>query len=72
MRFLPLFTHGSLCPRCQQRTLRIRIPILLRPVRWVARDVQRRVCTGPRCGWHGFAMPEPAQRPVDSMSQARS
>lgn len=72
MRLFPLFTHGSLCPRCQSRTLRIRIPLLMRPVRWVVRDVQRRVCTAPRCSWHGFSLPQAAEPPVQAMSRSRA
>ncbi|HSU16854.1 hypothetical protein [Longimicrobium sp.] len=57
MRVLPLFTHGSHCPRCGSRTERVRTGILLRPIRWVLPDVKRRFCSNIGCTWRGFAFP---------------
>lgn len=61
MRLLPLFTHGSNCPRCGNRTERVRTSILLRPIRWLFPDVKRRFCSNVGCLWRGFAFPREAE-----------
>jgi hypothetical protein len=58
MRFLPLFTHGSYCPRCGHHTDRVRTRFYFRPVRWLMPDVRRRSCSSVACFWRGFALPE--------------
>ncbi len=57
MRLLPLFTDGHYCPRCGNRTERVRTRFYLRPVRWLMPDVKRRACNNASCFWRGFAFP---------------
>jgi hypothetical protein len=73
MRHFPLFTKGSRCPRCGQRSDRVPTPMLLRPVRWLMPNVRRRRCVDPLCGWRGFAASIPEQgRPAQSAAEPPS
>jgi hypothetical protein len=61
MHVLPIVTRGNHCPLCGTPTVRVRMPLLLRPVRQAFPKVQRRVCMSGVCGWHGFAIPTPRE-----------
>lgn len=70
MRVLPIVTHGSDCPRCGSHTYRVRMPLLLRPIRHAMRTLQRRACISRACEWHGFALPVHAPQGSDALSSA--
>lgn len=68
MRVFPLVTQGSYCPHCGSHTYRVRMPLLLRPVRQVFPDMKRRACMAKSCSWHGFALPQHAHRGVEAFT----
>lgn len=71
MRMLPLVSRGNYCPRCSAHTYRVRMPLLLRPMRSAFPHVQRRACINRACLWHGFVTAatdlDPLRHPAPAM-----